>query len=232
MNTVEEVLKELKKKSSKEVREGRERFGINTGKVISLGVSVPDMRALAKQIGKNQELALELWKTNIHEARHVALFISEKKKITDKLMETWLKDFNSWDIVDNACSSFFIHSPNAYEKAIEWTSRKKEFEKRTGFSLMCYLAVHDKQAEDAKFEQFFPYIYKESNDERNFVKKAINWAIRQIGKRNERLCKKVIKLTKDIQKKEDASSKWIAADALRELEKYLVEGKIKDVGKK
>jgi 3-methyladenine DNA glycosylase AlkD len=98
--------------------------------------------------------------------------------------------------------------------------------------LMCYLAVHDKTAGDSKFEAFFPYIYDNSNDERNFVKKAVNWSIRQIGKRNARLCKKAIKLAKDIQKKDDAASKWIAADALKELEKYQEEGKIKSIGEK
>jgi 3-methyladenine DNA glycosylase AlkD len=230
MKTVEEVLKAMRKEAHPDIVKSQEHFGIST--TTSIGLSVPQMRTLAKKIGKNHKLALDLWKTNIHEARHMALFIAEKEKLTDELMEKWLKDFTSWDLVDNACSTLFRYSPNAYKKAIEWTSRKKEFEKRTGFSLMCYLAVHDKTAEDAKFEKFFPYIYNNSNDERNFVKKAINWSIRQIGKRNNGLCKKAIALAKDIQKKEDASSKWIAADALRELEKYQKEGKIKDTGKK
>jgi 3-methyladenine DNA glycosylase AlkD len=230
MKTADEVLKLMRKVGSQEVIKGREHFGIKTGE--SIGLSVPQMRVLAKKIGTNHQLALELWKTKIHEAMHIAIFIADKERVTDQLIERWLKDLTSWDLVDNACSTLFHHSPNAYEKAIEWTSRKKEFEKRAGFSLMCYLAVHDKAAEDAKFEKFFPYIYKESDDARNFVKKAVNWALRQIGKRNLRLCKKAIQLAEEIRAKDDAASRWIAADALRELKKYQKEGKIKNYGKK
>jgi 3-methyladenine DNA glycosylase AlkD len=157
--------------------------------------------------------------------------IADPNQVTDKLMEQWVKDFNSWDIVDGTCSSLFRKTPFAYRKAMQWSKRKKEFEKRAGFAMMAQLAVHDKNAEDEKFEQFFPYIKAESGDERNFVRKAINWALRQIGKRNERLCKKAIAVAKEIQKKGDTASRWIAADALRELEKYQREGKIKEVGK-
>jgi 3-methyladenine DNA glycosylase AlkD len=225
MNTVDDVIEAIKLTADPDYRKGQQWFGIDTA--TSLGLRVPQMRMIAKSIGKNHELALALWKTNIHEARHIAAMIADPKKISDHLMEKWLKDFNSWDIVDGCCSGYFRYSANAYEKAIEWTSRKKEYEKRAGFSMMAYLAVHDKKATDKQFEQFFECIYNESSDERNFVKKAVNWALRQIGKRNESLCKKAIKLAKEIKLKDDKASKWIAADALRELEKYLAEGKIK-----
>lgn len=188
------------------------------------------MRAVAKKTGRNHDLALKLWKTGIHEAKHIAIFIADPKQIDKNFMEVWLKDFNSWDIVDNCCGTLFIKTSYAFDKAIQWTKNKKEFQKRAGFSMMAELAIHDKKANDKKFEQFFPFIICESSDERNFVKKAVNWALRQIGKRNVRLCKKAIKVAKEIYAKEEAASKWVATDALRELEKYRNEGKIKNIG--
>jgi 3-methyladenine DNA glycosylase AlkD len=228
MKTTEEVIKEMKKVSSSKTIASQERFAISS--VNNIGMTVPQIRTLAKKIGKNHALALQLWKTNIHEAQHIAAMIADPDEVTEKLMEQWLRDFNSWDIVDGCCSGLFRKTPLAYTKAIEWSKREKEFEKRAGFTMMAMLAVHDKKAEDKKFEQFFPFLIKESSDERNFVKKAVNWALRQIGKRNERLCKKTIKVAKEIYSKGDASSRWIATDALRELERYLREGKIKNVG--
>lgn len=230
MKTVQEVLTALHSQANKANIEGKKHFGINTDH--SLGLTVPQIRALAKKAGTNHALALALWKTKIHEARHIAAMIADPDKVNEKMMEQWVRDFNSWDIVDGCCSSLFRKTPIAYTKAVEWCERKEEYVRRAGFSLMAFLAVHDKREADAKFEQFFPYIYKYSNDNRNFVKKAVNWSLRQIGKRNERLCKKAIKVSKQMRMKDDASSKWIAADALRELEKYLEEGRIKNVGVK
>jgi len=228
--TSEAVVLELKRLSSKKAKATQEYFGVKNFN--RLGISTPPLRKLAKQIGKDHELALQLWKTGIHEARHVAIFIADPKQVTEKLMEQWLKDFDSWDTVDNCCGTLFEKTPWAFEKATEWTRRKKEFEKRAGFVMMAELAIHDKKSEDKKYEQFFPYLIAESHDERNFVRKAVNWALRQIGKRNERLCKKAIAVAKEIQKKGNSSSKWIAADALRELEKYKREGKIRAIGMK
>jgi len=230
MNTVEEVIAELHRQSNPKALETLAYFGVSG--VNSLGLSVPQMRKLAKQIGINHSLALKLWKTKIHEAQHIATMIVDPKLVTEKLMEQWLKDFNSWDLVDGTCSNVFRKTTWAYEKVKEWSTRKKEFEKRAAFSLICYLAVHDKKEADKPFEDFFEIIKRESHDERNFVKKAINWALRKIGKRNVRLCKKAIKTAKEIYAKGDASSRWIATDALRELEKYQKEGKIKSVGVK
>jgi 3-methyladenine DNA glycosylase AlkD len=187
------------------------------------------MRTIAKSIGTNHDLALKLWKEDIHEAKHIAIMIADPFKVDEKLMEKWCSEFYSWDLVDNG-ATLFAKTPEAWKKAVEWTGRKGEFEKRTGFSLMAILAVHDKQAEDVKFEKFFPLIFLHSDDERNFVKKAVNWALRQIGKRNKRLCRKAIQLAKDIHKKNDPASRWIASGVLRELEKYLEEGKIKNIG--
>jgi len=229
MQTADEVLTEIKNLASDKGKATRAYFGISG--VNDYGLTTPQMRAIAKKIGKNHSLALQLWKTKVHEARHIAAMIAEPDKVTEKLMEQWLNDFNSWDIVDNCCQTLFDKTPFAWKKAIEWTKREKEFEKRAGFAMMAVLAVHDKKAEDNKFEKFFPYILKESVDERNFVRKAVNWALRQIGKRNERLCKKAIALANQMQAKDDSSSRWIAADALRELQKYLAEGRIKKIGK-
>ena len=230
MKTVNEVLNAIKKISTPEGIKKKAYFGIT--EVGNFGLTSPQIKAIARDIGNNHELALELWKTSVHEARHIAVLIADKKLVTEKLMDKWVKDFNSWDIVDDCCGKLFCKTPFAYEKAVEWSRRKKEFEKRAGFALMATLAVHDKNARDLEFESFFPLLLNESHDERNFVRKAINWAIRQIGKRNQRLCKKAIKLSEVILKKDDKSSRWIASDTLRELKLYLSEGKIKDVGTK
>lgn len=230
MKTVDDVLKEMKKVSSAKAIAKQQHFGISTER--SFGLTTPQSKAIAKKIGANHGLALQLWKTNVHEARHIAALIAEPSRTTEKLMEAWLKDFDSWDTVDGTCSYLFRKIPCAYEKAMEWTSREKEFEKRAGFTMIAQLAVHDKKAADQQMEQFFEPILRESSDERNFVRKAVNWALRQIGKRNERLCKKAIAIAKQMQKKNDPASKWIAADALRELESYMKAGRIKNVGTK
>ena len=228
MKTVEEVLFAIKKASTPEGIKKKAYFGIT--EVGNFGLTAPQIKAIARDIGKDHSLALELWETSVHEARHIAVLIADKKMVTEKLMNKWVKDFNSWDIVDDCCGKLFCKTPFAYEKAVEWSGRKNEFEKRAGFALMATLAVHDKNAKDIEFEKFFPFLFRESHDERNFVRKAINWAIRQIGKRNQRLCKKAIKLSEDLLKKDDKSSRWIASDALRELKKYSNEGKIKNNG--
>jgi len=222
---IKKILKELKKKGSKKNKEGMVRFGINTKN--AFGTNVYDTRKIAKKYKFDHELALGLWNTNFHEARLLAGFIDEPEKVTEKQLEKWVKDFNSWDLCDLVCSNLFDKTVFAWKKAVEWTKRKKEFEKRAGFVLMCCLAVHDKKAEDKKFEKFFPLIKKHSTDERNFVKKAVNWALRQIGKRNLKLNKKAIKLGKEIKKIDSKTAKWIASDALRELESEKIQKRLK-----
>jgi len=228
MDTVEKIIDELKNLSSHKGKSTQQYFGIDTSR--SFGLTTPQMRMIAKKIGKNHQLAMQLWKTGHHEAKHIAIFIAEPKMITEKVAEQLLKNFNSWDTVDNCCGTLFTKTPFAFEKAIQWTKNKTEFQKRAGFVMMAELAIHNKTAEDKKYEKFLPYLIAESHDERNFVRKAVNWALRQIGKRNERLCKKAIKVAKEIYDKGDASSRWIASDALRELEKYKKEGKIRNIG--
>jgi len=213
--TVKEIINHLKKNSNSKDREGMARFGINPK--YALGVRVPVLRSLAKKIGKNHKLAQDLWKTKIHEARILASMIDESERVSAKQMEQWVKCFNSWDLCDQTCMNLFDKIPLGRKKAIEWTKHKEEFVRRAGFALMACLAVHDKKVKDKDFLKFFPLIKKYSTDERNFVRKAVNWALRQIGKRNENLRKQAIKIAEEILKIPSKSAKWIAADAIREL---------------
>lgn len=210
-----EIIELLNSWADKKNTEGMSRFGINVN--TALGISMPKLRALAKQIGKNHKTALELWETKIHEAMILAALIDIPALVTKKQMDKWVKDFDSWDVCDQCCMNLFDKTEFAYEKAVEWSSKKDEFVKRAGFAMMASLAVHKKKECDEFFESFFPIIKKGSVDERNFVKKAVNWALRQIGKRNKNLCDAAIKLSEEIALMESKSAKWIAKDALREL---------------
>ena len=172
---------------------------------------------IAKSIGKNHKLAGDLWNTGLHEARIIACLIDDPDKVTEKQMEKWVKDFNSWDLCDQCCNNLFRKTRFAHQKAVEWSSREEEFVKRAGFVMIAVLAVHDKKSEDNVFLKFLEIAKKQSTDERNFVKKAINWAIRQIGKRNECLNQKAIAICHQIEKKDSKSSRWVAKDAFREL---------------
>ncbi len=210
-----QVIKKLKSLSNPKNVEGMARFGINPQK--ALGVNVPVLRQMAKEIGRNHQLALRLWQSEIHEARILASMIDEIDKVTEKQMENWVGEFNSWDLCDQTCMNLFDKLPLAWSKAIEWVKQEKEFIRRAGFALMACLAWHEKKDKDKKFLKFFPLIKKYSTDERNFVKKAVNWALRQIGKRNKSLNKEAIKVAQEILKINNKTAKWIAADALREL---------------
>lgn len=211
----QQIIDQLNKLADPIHRDGMGRFGINTEKV--LGIRIPELRKLAKEIGRNQQLSLKLWESEIHEARILAALVGDPKKVSQEQMGIWVKSFNSWDVCDQVCSNLFDRTPYAWEKAKEWSKNNEEFVKRAGFVLMATLAVHDKKAKNESFEAFFPYIEAGANDERNFVKKAVNWAIRQIGKRNSTLTFKVIELAEKIKNQPYKSAKWITADALREL---------------
>ncbi|MEE9323608.1 MAG: DNA alkylation repair protein [Candidatus Aenigmarchaeota archaeon] len=210
-----EVISLLKSMENKKNIEGMQRFGIRGGKM--LGISVYDIRKIAKENGKDHSLALKLWKSGIHEARMLACFVGEPDKLTEEQMEKWVKDFDSWDIVDQCCANLFDRTPFVEKKINEWTKRNEEFVRRAGFVLICAKSVHDKKAKDKEFERYFPIIKKYATDERNFVKKAVNWALRQIGKRNPALNKKAIKVAKELETSDSKSARWIAKDALREL---------------
>lgn len=191
----------------------------------ALGVSMPAMRALAKREGKDHRLALALWNTGIHEAKIMAALVDVPAEVTGPQMELWVRGLDSWDVCDQLMSNLFDKTPYAYGKAKQWSGRREEFVKRAGFALMAVLAVHDKKADDRRFIDFLPLIKKESIDERNFVKKAVNWALRQIGKRNVLLRRAAIEAAKEIESTGCASGRWIARDALRELRAYKTIGR-------
>ena len=210
-----EVLKTLQSMGNPRNVEGMARFGISATN--TLGISVPALKKLARGIGRDHALARRLWDSGIHEARHLAALIDEPARVADRQMERWAKDFDSWDIVDGCCLNLFAETPYAHRKAVKWSRREEEYVKRAAFSLMAVLAVHDKEAADAKFLRFLPIIKRESVDERNFVKKAVNWALRQIGKRNLNLDRAAIRTAREIRQIDSRSARWVAADALREL---------------
>ena len=215
-----EVLNVLRSEGNHRNVEGMARFGITTAK--AYGVSAPFIRSLAKTIGRNHTLALQLWSTEILEARALAALIGDPEQVTRSLMNKWVRDFDNWAVCDGACSILFDKTPFASEMAFAWTKRKAEFVKRAGFVLIAALAVHNKETSDAAFLKFLPVITRESTDPRNFVKKAVNWALRQIGKRNLKLNSAAIKTAKRIRRIASTPARWIAADALRELESTAV----------
>ncbi len=209
------VVKVLEEFRSPESLEGMSRFGINVKN--TLGIPIPILRDLAREIGKNHSLALELWKTGLHEARILAGFVDKPEEVTKAQMEEWVSEFDSWDVCDQVCSNLFDKTRFAVEKVKEWTKRDEEFVKRAGFVLMASIAVHDKKAHNSLFISFLPNIKRAADDERNFVKKATNWALRQIGKRNLTLNKAALKTARQIEKMDSKAANWIAMDATKEL---------------
>lgn len=228
METVDEVMQELQAKAKPGNVEGMARFAVVGDQ--RMGVSVPDMRKIAKSIGKNHQLALDLWDTGVPEGMIVAGMIAEPEKLTEQQMEDWVVDINSWDICDQVCMNLFEKSPLAEVKIFEWSVREEEFVKRTSYALIACLAWHDKQAGDEQFINYFPLIVAGSTDERNFVKKAVNWALRNIGKRNQNLNSESIQVARQIQEIDSKSARWIASDALRELESEKIQERLRKKG--
>jgi 3-methyladenine DNA glycosylase AlkD len=220
------ILTFLNSKSNPQAAAGMARFGINPDKL--LGIQIPVLRELAKKYRNDHQLALELWATGIHEVKILASMIDDPKLVTDDQMESWIRDFDSWDVCDQVIMNSFEKHPDAYKKALVWCKREPEFEKRAGFVMMARLAVSDKKAGDDLFLLFFPHIIEGAVDNRNMVKKAVNWAIRQIGKRNKRLHIEALKLSEHILQMDSKSAKWIATDALRELRDEKIVSRIKD----
>lgn len=218
----QEIIEKLESLKNPGNVEGMARFGIRP-KTKVYGIPIPELRKLAKSIRQaqdkqqNHELALKLFDSKIHEARILAGFIEEADKITEKQFEKWIKTFDSWDVVDQVCSSVLDKTSFVYKKIFELAKRKEGFVKRTSFTLMCCLSVHDKNMPDEKFLKFFPLIKRASTDERNFVKKAVNWALRQIGKRNKKLNKEAIKLALRLRSGQAKSERWIGSNAYNEL---------------
>jgi 3-methyladenine DNA glycosylase AlkD len=222
---VKEVMAKLQSKAKPDQLSGMAKYGMAIER--RLGVSVPDMRALAKEIGKDHKLALELWKTGIAEARIVAAMVDEPDKLTEEQMEDWVKGIDSWDVCDQVCMNLFEKTPLAWEKIIDWSEREEEFVKRTAFSLIACLAWHDKKTSDEKFIELLPIIIRGATDERNFVKKAVNWALRTIGKRTLKLNKAAINTAKEIQRLDSKAARWVASDTLRELQSEAVQTRLR-----
>ena len=226
----ERVIKRLRGMSNDDNVRGMARYGIATAG--TLGISMPEIRRMAKELGKDHELALELWKSKIHEARILAALIAEPKRMTRRTMELWVKDFDSWDVCDQVVSNLFDKTSVAYELAFVWSVREEEYVRRAGYVMMAALAVHDKPASDRAFLDFLPVIVAGANDNRNFVRKAVNWALRQIGKRNLSLNQAAISCAQEIAGLDSNSAKWIAADALRELKDPKIQERLANKSKK
>jgi 3-methyladenine DNA glycosylase AlkD len=211
-----EIVAHLRTLASPRDAEGQRRFGIAPA-VELLGIRAPVLRMIARAHRRDHALALELWATGIHEARIVAVLVDDPAAVRRSQMENWVRDCDNWAATDACCCVLFDRTPFAIEKAHAWSARRAEFVKRAGFVLMAGLAVHRKELPDEVFLEFLPIIRREAGDHRNFVKKAVNWALRQIGKRNPRLRRAAIAEAKRIHRLDAPSARWIATDALREL---------------
>lgn len=208
--------------------EGMGRFGIRIES--ALGVSIPELRSLAKELGRDHRLALALWDTGLHEAMILATMVDDPAAVTEGQMESWTGRFDSWDLCDQCCSNLYWKTAHAWTKTREWCERDEEFVKRAGFTMMAVLAVHDKKAGHDDFMHLLQTVERHSSDQRNFVKKAVNWALRQIGKRDRFLNAQAIEAGERILQKGDRSSRWVATDALKELRSEAVQKRLKERG--
>ncbi|HNX48355.1 MAG TPA: DNA alkylation repair protein [Methanomassiliicoccales archaeon] len=221
----EEALARLESMSDRSRLEGMSRYGIRVDH--ALGVSMPEMRNLAKTIGKDHGLAMDLWRSGVHEARIMAGLLADPMQLTEDQMEEMVGDLHSWDVCDQCCSNLFSRSPLGLRKALEWSARDAEFQKRAGFATMAALAVHRKELLEDDLLLLLEAVVRESHDDRNFVRKAVNWALRQIGKRDLRMNALAISAAERIEAKGDRASRWVASDALRELRSEAVQERLK-----
>ena len=225
LSTTPGIVAHLRSLGSDHDRAGMSRYGINVAN--ACGVSVPELRRLAKLIGRDHALALALWQTGLHEAQMLAAFIDDPSRVTAGQMESWVLDLDSWDTCDQVCTDLFDRTSFAYDKAAEWAGREEEFVKRAGFALMAGLAVHDKAAPDEAFLPFLQLVVKEADDERNFVKKAVSWALRNIGKRNLALNAAAQGVAAELKLAGSRSARWIGSDAYRELASDKVQARLR-----
>jgi 3-methyladenine DNA glycosylase AlkD len=212
---VQSALAWLKSHSTKATRDGMARYAIPSDH--AYGVAMRDIKALGKILGKDQALAEALWVTGVYEARMLASFVGDPERLTPARMDRWCKDFDNWAFCDALSFNLFDRSPHAWTKVAQWSRRDKEFEKRTAFALLWSLAVHDKSAVDERFLDGLALIEREAEDERNFVKKAVNMALRAIGKRNRTLHAAAVAVARRRADSENATARWVGKDALREL---------------
>jgi 3-methyladenine DNA glycosylase AlkD len=225
MADFKQVMAKLQSLTRPDQLEGMARFGIaDEGR---LGVSIPQLRKMAKEIGKDHALALGLWGSGIPDARILAAMVDEPEKLSARQMDEWVCGFNSWDVCDQVCMNLFDKSPLAWKKVREWSKRDEEFVKRAAYALIACLAWHDKSAGDDQFMGLLPIIRRGARDERNYVKKAVSWALRHIGKRNLQLNKAAIAEAAIIAELDSKAARWVASDALRELRSEGVRRRIK-----
>jgi 3-methyladenine DNA glycosylase AlkD len=222
-----EILRRLASRPDPHAVAGMARFGIVAKKVYG-GWSIPALRKLGRAIGRDHALAQELWASEHFEARVLATLIDDPEKITPRQMNKWAADFDNWAICDAACVNVFRYTRHAHQKCVEWSTRPEEFVKRAAFALMAGLAVADKDASDNAFLRFLPLIKRAAVDDRNMVKKGVNWALRQIGKRNARLNRAALVACKAIHRLDSRAARWISSDARRELESLAVQQRLKN----
>lgn len=215
MSAVDQILAFIRDNANKKNCEGMKRYAINTDN--AYGVPVPVLRKYARQFGKNHQLALDLWDTKVHEARLIASLLADPEKLNAATMDKWAGEFDSWDICDQCCNNLFERSRHCLDKIYEWTNSDKQFVKRAGFVLMASLSVHNKKLDDPFFLGLLPIIIQNANDERNFVKKAVNWALRQIGKRNLNLHQQVLMIAEKLSTSENKTTRWIGVDAIKDI---------------
>jgi 3-methyladenine DNA glycosylase AlkD len=220
-----EVVRTLERMGDPARRDGMARYGIDTSH--ALGISVTELRRLARGLGHDHDLAAALWASGVHEARILASLVDEPARVSLAQMDAWVGDLDSWDVCDAVCGNLFDRTPFALDKAVEWSAREPEFERRAGFALMAWAAVHRKDLPDAAFSSLLPLIRDRSTDDRNFVKKAVSWALRQIGKRSAGLNTKAIRTAEQIERIDARSSRWIARDVLRELRSDAVQARLR-----
>jgi len=224
MASVEEVLKKLESQAMPDKVQGMARYGMTAER--RLGVSVPDMRRIAKETGKDHDLALRLWEIGIPEARIVAAMVDRPEELTERQMDEWVAGFNSWDVCDQVCMNLFRKSPLAWKKIIEWSEREEEYVKRAAYALIACLAWYDKEAGDQRFSGLFPVIKRGATDERNYVRKAVSWALRNIGKRNRKLNRAALEVAEDIGQMNTRAARWIASDVKKELSSEAVQKRL------
>lgn len=214
-HTLDEVVAKLRALENKDRLAGKAHFGINVDK--ALGLSMPEIRGVAKGVTKDHQLAEALWQTDLHETRLIASMVDHPKWVTEDQMERWVLDFDSWDVCDQTCGELFDKTPFVTKKIHDWSARPEEYVKRAGFAMIAWQAVHDKKRKDQDFLQYLPLIKREATDSRNFVKKAVNWGLRQIGKRSAGLHPHALATAQTLAGSNDKTARWIGADAVREL---------------
>jgi 3-methyladenine DNA glycosylase AlkD len=222
---VGEALDWLRRKSSKAVREGMTRYAIPNDH--ALGVKMRDIQKLAHRLGRDHALAEGLWKTGVYEARMLCAYVDELEKVTPARMDRQARDFDNWAICDTLCFALWVRSPHAFAKIRKWSGQRAEFVKRAAFALLASVALKDRRASDAEFLRCLPLIEKAAEDERNFVKKGVNWALRGVGRRSAALNKAAIALARKLADRSEPAPRWIGKDALRELGGAAVQKRLK-----